>query len=395
MSLGIALALACAAVTQLGFLCKHRGATARRTSSSTARCAARARCSPPWFAIGMAIAAVAWVLHVAALALAPLSMVQAVLSTGVVMLAVLGDRAVRLPASARRQWAGVGHDRRRPRAARRHAPGAPSGHARRSPSPALIAFEAGMLALGVLLIAAPKLGAPAHHHGARARRRRRHAVRRLRRRPEGAHRRRRAARSRSLASPWLPVARRWPPCSPSSPPPAASRRATPSRSSPAPRPRPTSPYHRRHRRLRRRARRRRPARRPDRRLRAGRRRRARHPGGHGAPLAGAPPDALRVTAAGRPMAPRAAARQAGRGRRRASSAASSRRSRRARRDRRADRRPHPRGHPGLPPRCRGDARAGGARQRRPRAGALRELRDPTPRSSSAPPPSAASAPSRA
>ena len=32
--------------------------------------------------------------------------------------------------------------------------------------PALIAFQAGMLALGVLLIAAPKLGTPAHHHGA-------------------------------------------------------------------------------------------------------------------------------------------------------------------------------------------------------------------------------------
>jgi drug/metabolite transporter (DMT)-like permease len=32
--------------------------------------------------------------------------------------------------------------------------------------PALIAFEAGTLALGALLIAAPRLGAPAHHHGA-------------------------------------------------------------------------------------------------------------------------------------------------------------------------------------------------------------------------------------
>jgi hypothetical protein len=32
--------------------------------------------------------------------------------------------------------------------------------------PALIAFEAGTLALGTLLIAAPRLGAPAQHHGA-------------------------------------------------------------------------------------------------------------------------------------------------------------------------------------------------------------------------------------
>ena len=55
----------------------------------------------------MAIAVGAWILHVAALALAPLSTVQVVLSTGVVMLAVLGDRAVRPHASARRQWVGV------------------------------------------------------------------------------------------------------------------------------------------------------------------------------------------------------------------------------------------------------------------------------------------------
>ena len=54
----------------------------------------------------MAIAVGAWVLHVAALALAPLSTVQAVLSTGVVMLAVLGDRLFGHRVG-RRQWAGV------------------------------------------------------------------------------------------------------------------------------------------------------------------------------------------------------------------------------------------------------------------------------------------------
>jgi hypothetical protein len=32
--------------------------------------------------------------------------------------------------------------------------------------PGLIAFEAGTLALGTLLVAAPQLGVPAHHHGA-------------------------------------------------------------------------------------------------------------------------------------------------------------------------------------------------------------------------------------
>jgi hypothetical protein len=33
-------------------------------------------------------------------------------------------------------------------------------------TPMLLAFEAGVLLLGVALIAAPKLGAPSHHHGA-------------------------------------------------------------------------------------------------------------------------------------------------------------------------------------------------------------------------------------
>ena len=43
-------------------------------------------------AVGMGVALGAWLLHVAALAFAPLSVVQAVLSTGVVILAALADR---------------------------------------------------------------------------------------------------------------------------------------------------------------------------------------------------------------------------------------------------------------------------------------------------------------
>ncbi len=59
-----------------------------------------------WFAIGWAVALGAWVLHVGALALAPLSIVQAVLSGGLVFLAVFAERffGFRL---GRRQWAGV------------------------------------------------------------------------------------------------------------------------------------------------------------------------------------------------------------------------------------------------------------------------------------------------
>ena len=59
-----------------------------------------------WFSLGWAVAVVAWGLHVGALALAPLSIVQAVLSGGLVFLAVLAERyfGFRL---GRRQWAGV------------------------------------------------------------------------------------------------------------------------------------------------------------------------------------------------------------------------------------------------------------------------------------------------
>jgi len=93
VNLGIAVALLCAVITQLAFLCKHRGANAAPTVDMRRPLAsARALFRSKWFALGMGIAAAAWVLHVMALALAPLSMVQAVLSTGLIVVAFLGDR---------------------------------------------------------------------------------------------------------------------------------------------------------------------------------------------------------------------------------------------------------------------------------------------------------------
>jgi drug/metabolite transporter (DMT)-like permease len=58
------------------------------------------------FAVGWLVALGAWGLHVGALALAPLSVVQAVLSAGLVFLAVLAERffGFRL---GRRQWTGL------------------------------------------------------------------------------------------------------------------------------------------------------------------------------------------------------------------------------------------------------------------------------------------------
>ena len=107
MIAGLALALACAVATSIGFLLKHRGAVlappveARHPLRSAAGLF-RSR----WFAVGWAVAVAAWGLHVGALALAPLSIVQAVLSGGLVFLAVFAERFFGF-SLGRRQWAGV------------------------------------------------------------------------------------------------------------------------------------------------------------------------------------------------------------------------------------------------------------------------------------------------
>lgn len=107
MILGLALALACAVGTSVSFLLKHRGAVLAppvrvRHPLRSAVELFRSR----WFAVGWVVAVGAWLLHVGALALAPLSIVQAVLSGGLVFLAVFAERffGFRL---GRRQWAGV------------------------------------------------------------------------------------------------------------------------------------------------------------------------------------------------------------------------------------------------------------------------------------------------
>jgi drug/metabolite transporter (DMT)-like permease len=104
---GLTLALACALGTSVSFLLKHRGAVAAppvrvRHPLRSAADLFHSR----WFAVGWLVAVGAWVLHVGALALAPLSVVQAVLSAGLVFLAVLAERffGFRL---GRRQWIGV------------------------------------------------------------------------------------------------------------------------------------------------------------------------------------------------------------------------------------------------------------------------------------------------
>jgi hypothetical protein len=105
--LGLALALASALATNVAFLFKQRGcvlAASVRVRHPLRSAAALFRSR--WFALGWVVAVGAWGLHVGALALASLSVVQAVLSAGLVFLAVIAERFFGF-ALGRRQWTGV------------------------------------------------------------------------------------------------------------------------------------------------------------------------------------------------------------------------------------------------------------------------------------------------
>ena len=164
LSLGILFALVCALATNVGFLYKHRGARAapavdmrRPLKTVKALFASRA------FTLGMVIATGGWILHVAAMAIAPLSVVQAVLAGGVVMLAVLAERMFGIR-TGRRQWLGLGLTAVGLALLGFTLPAMHGAHSRFS-LPGMIAFEAGLVAAGTLLIVGPRIGAPAHHHG--------------------------------------------------------------------------------------------------------------------------------------------------------------------------------------------------------------------------------------
>src|ERR1700719_3478205 len=151
MVAGLALAVGSALVTNVAFLFKQRGALlappvrARHPLRSAVELF-RSR----WFSLGWAIAVVAWGLHVGALALAPLSIVQAVLSGGLVFLAVLAERyfGFRL---GRRQWTGV-IVTAAGLAVIAITGGSHTSAVRQYSLAALIAVECGVFALGAALI---------------------------------------------------------------------------------------------------------------------------------------------------------------------------------------------------------------------------------------------------
>jgi len=105
--LGLALTLASAFTTNVGFLLRHRGAVAApdvdvRHPLRSAVGLFRSK----WWTLGYVLAAIAYALHVAGLALAPLSIVQAVLAGGLVLLGVIAERWFGFHLG-RREWTGV------------------------------------------------------------------------------------------------------------------------------------------------------------------------------------------------------------------------------------------------------------------------------------------------
>jgi drug/metabolite transporter (DMT)-like permease len=162
IQLGILLSLLCALATNVGFLLKHRGANAAPSVSLKHPLAsAIGLFRSKWFTLGMLVALVAWSFHVAALALAPLSLVQAVISGGLVFLTVLAERFFGYTVGTR-QWAGVGLTALGLVLLAATLPHGGGAHANYSLA-AMIAFESALLALGTFLVLSPKLGSHQHH----------------------------------------------------------------------------------------------------------------------------------------------------------------------------------------------------------------------------------------
>jgi drug/metabolite transporter (DMT)-like permease len=107
MEIGIGLAVMVALLTNVASLLKHRGCQStdpvrlRRPLEGL-----RGLAGSAWFVGGWGLAAVAWLAHIAALSLAPLSLVQAVIAGGAVTLAVIAQRVFGDPVE-RRQWLAV------------------------------------------------------------------------------------------------------------------------------------------------------------------------------------------------------------------------------------------------------------------------------------------------
>lgn len=163
--LGILLSLACAFVTNVALLCKHKGAVvAPAVEMARPLHTAAELFRSKWWAIGFAISFAAWALHVGALAIAPLSLVQAVIAGGLVLVAIPAERwfGHRL---GRREWIGLSLSAIGLTFLVITADGGGGSHSKYSEA-AMIAFEGGAVGIGLAMIlggglkkAAPSCGA--------------------------------------------------------------------------------------------------------------------------------------------------------------------------------------------------------------------------------------------
>ena len=164
MDLGILLALFCAFVANLGFFYKYRGANSvPKVEVMHPVRSARQLYSSKWFALGMIIATASWGLHVAALALAPMSVIQVSLAAGVVFIAVMAERMFGFKVG-RRQWIGLSLTAAGLVLLGLTLPAMHGAHAQFSQL-TMICFEAGLFGLGGLLLMGPRMGGPVEHHG--------------------------------------------------------------------------------------------------------------------------------------------------------------------------------------------------------------------------------------
>ncbi|HLH15336.1 MAG TPA: hypothetical protein VKV16_11140, partial [Solirubrobacteraceae bacterium] len=164
LDLGILLALLCAFVANLGFFYKYKGANSvPKVQVLHPLRSARELYSSKWFTLGMLTATASWALHVAALAMAPMSVIQVSLAAGVVFIAVMADRLFGFDVGPR-QWLGLMLTAAGLVLLGLTLPAMHGPHSHFAPVP-MIAFEAGLFGLGGLLIMGPRMGGRTEHHG--------------------------------------------------------------------------------------------------------------------------------------------------------------------------------------------------------------------------------------
>jgi drug/metabolite transporter (DMT)-like permease len=164
MDLGIFLALLCAFVANLGFFYKYRGANSvPKVEVKHPLRSAKQLYSSKWFTLGMIIATASWGLHVAALSLAPMSVVQVSLAAGVVFIAVMAEKMFGFSVG-RRQWLGLCLTAGGLVLLGLTLPAMHGAHSHFSDA-AMISFEAGLFGIGGLLLMGPRMGGPTEHHG--------------------------------------------------------------------------------------------------------------------------------------------------------------------------------------------------------------------------------------